>query len=354
MRILFIGGFLRGLRLLERLVERRFQVVGAFICEEDPHESAVYSSQIVELCRDNGIPSEVGRRITASRAAEIRSVFAPDVMFCLGWRTLLPDAILEAAPRGVVAVHDSLLPRMRGFAPANWSLLLANQRLGCTLFQMTHGMDEGDIYFQESFEASPDDTLDMVVQRLSGVATGLFEKYLEGAAAGTLTTRPQAHHEATYCCARNPEDGEIDWALPAEAIARQVRSLAPPSPGAFTFYKGEQITILSAEVPAGQPTYEGRVKGRIVAINRTNGSVDVLCGVGILRVLALGLDSGQIVPAAELCKSVRESLGLNVSHEIMQLRDTVRMLETRLALLDGENTDSFFPVEDAADSSSAD
>src|SRR4029077_10624843 len=124
---------------------------------EDEHESPKYSGQIASLYSTHGVRVQTTRKITVAQLPAIREL-APDVVFCLGWRTLIPMEVLDCAPSGGIAVHDSLLPRLRGFAPTNWGLVLGHDQLGATLFQLTDSVDAGDIYFQEAISPCPDES----------------------------------------------------------------------------------------------------------------------------------------------------------------------------------------------------
>jgi len=335
-RILFLGGFLRGYRLLRRLVERGESVVGAFVFEEDPHEEARFAERIAALAEQHGIPVEVTRKLGKRRAAEVADRFRPDVIFCLGWRTMLPEELLELAPGGVVAAHDSLLPRLRGFAPTNWALLLGHDQVGATLFRLTPGVDEGDVYFQQPVPVTPQDTLAGLVERIADASVGLFERYLDAARDGTLAAHPQEHAHATYTCARTPQDGEIDWSAPTDAIVREVRALAPPAPGAYTYFDGRILRVLSAWAVEMPPYYEGRIPGRVVARDAAKGTVDVLSGDGVIRVETILLEDGNGEPqaAAELIKSVRAHLGLRPAWEIARLHQTIAALREQIEQLE--------------------
>lgn len=102
MRILFLGGFLRGHELLTRLLNRNEAVVGAFVFEEDPHEKQCLAEDIESLCIRHGVPVRRTRKLRKDDATRIATDFAPDVIFCCGWRTMLPDEILRTAPYGVI------------------------------------------------------------------------------------------------------------------------------------------------------------------------------------------------------------------------------------------------------------
>lgn len=333
MRILFVGGLYRGWRLAQRLVERGEEVVGAYVFEEDAHESPRHADRIASLFTDAGAPARKTRKIADTALAEIRDSMRPDVVFCLGWRTLIPMTVLNAAPLGGVAVHDSLLPRLRGFAPTNWGLILGHEQLGATLFQITDSVDAGDVYFQEAFKPAPDEPYEAIQERIAEIAVRLFDRYLDASRTG----RPLGHHqneaEATYTCARSPADGQIDWRDPSERIERLVRALAPPAPGAFTHHRGSPLFVTRAACVAQPRHYEGRIPGRIIERHAETGAVDVLCGEGVLRIQRVRAEDGDEQPAAAVLKSVRESLGLNYADEIVSLRRRVDMLESQLASL---------------------
>lgn len=333
MRILFIGGLYRGYRLAERLLARGEHVVGAFVYEEDAHESPKYSDRIAALFSEENIWVKKTRKITGQRLSEIRDILAPDVVFCLGWRTLIPMEVLECAPLGGVAVHDSLLPRLRGFAPTNWGLVLGHDCLGATLFQLTHAMDAGDIYFQEAIAPESSESYESIQEKIAAVSVRLFDQFLDASRSGTSTGRKQDESKATYTCARAPADGEINWQDSSEHIDRLVRALGPPAPGAFSYFRGAHMTIAEAHRVENPRNYEGRIPGRIIDRDQISGTVDVLCGEGVLRIRRVKLEYGAEVPASSAIKTVRESLGLNYSQEIICLRTRLEQLESQIARL---------------------
>lgn len=331
MRILFIGGMCRGFRLAERLVERGEDVVGAFVYEEDAHESPKFCDQLVSLLSTRTSYVRKTRRIPPGLRAEIRDELAPDVIFCLGWRTLIPLEVLHCAPHGGVAVHDSLLPRLRGFAPTNWGLILGHDQLGATLFQLTDAMDAGDVYFQDAISPQPRESYESVQSRIADLSVELFVRYLDATRAGTLIARSQNEADATYTCARTPADGEICWQDSSLQIARLVRALGSPAPGAFSYYLGEPLIIDRAWAVENPRHYAGRIPGRMVDRDLAAGTVDVLCGDGVLRIERVRTTTGQDQSAAAVLRSVRESLGLNYSQEIISLRQRLTQLELQLA-----------------------
>ncbi|HVU89698.1 MAG TPA: formyltransferase family protein [Pirellulales bacterium] len=327
MRILFVGGMYRGYRLAQRLLERGENIVGAFVYEEDAHEAPKYAEHIASLFASRNVWCKATRKITENHAADVVGRLAPDVIFCLGWRTLIPPGMLAATPRGGIAVHDSLLPRLRGFAPTNWGMILGHERLGATLFQLTDEVDAGVIYFQEKIEPAPRESFASIQERIAEVSVRLFERFLDGARAGTLSPRVQCEELASYACSRRPQDGEINWHESSESIDRLVRALGRPGPGAFTYYQGRELSILDAHALPNPKKFEGRVIGRVFDRDPATGTADVLCGEGVLRIARVQRGAEPEQPAAVVLTSVRESLGMNHSHEIVSLRTRVEELE---------------------------
>jgi methionyl-tRNA formyltransferase len=237
----------------------------------------------------------------------------------------------------VIAAHDSLLPRLRGFAPTNWALILGHDRVGVTLFRISEGIDEGEVFFQASHPVAEHDTFSKIVNKQAELSVELFEQYLDAARQGKLQPAPQDHYLATYTCSRGPEDGEIDWSAPTMNIQRLIRALGPPAPYAFTFYDGKRLTIVRAHAVRNPADYEGRIPGRIIARDAAEGTVDVLTGDGVLRIETVSYDGQQPVSASHLITSVRKSLGLHVASEVGRLETQIQQLEQRILHLEGAN-----------------
>jgi methionyl-tRNA formyltransferase len=198
---------------------------------------------------------------------------------------------------------------------------------GISIHAISPGLDAGNILFQQAVEIGPADTVTDLYEKLNAVQRGQLAvavaRYLAGD-AGVV----QDEREATYCCSRTPEDGEIDWSAPTAAIRNLIRALTPPYPGAFTYLAGEPLRVWKAEPAAGARRYQGRVPGRVVSVSRKEGYVEVLTGDGVLRVFEVQIDGGPRQPAAAVISSVRSTLGLRLS----DLMARVRQLEERLAL----------------------
>jgi methionyl-tRNA formyltransferase len=142
------------------------------------------------------------------------------------------------------------------------------------------------------------------------------------ACLGRLTFVEQNSEDATYTCSRRPADGIINWSAPTHAIFNQIRGLAAPFPGAFTYFNGRKLAVWKASPVQNAAAYAGRSPGRVIAVNREAGSVDVLTGDGILRLVEVAWNGSPPKAAAEIVRSVRDALGIDVT-ELMARLDLI-------------------------------
>jgi len=215
---------------------------------------------------------------------------APDVVVVVAFGQILPAEVLQTPRLGCVNVHFSLLPKYRGAAPVQWTLLRGEVETGITTMLMDEGLDTGPILATQRVAIAADEDAGALLERLAGLAPRLLRSTLEELAAQRLTPRAQAHDEATLAPRLSREDGRIDWSRPAGEIVALVRGVNP-WPGASAELAGEPVKVLAAASGdgAGEP-------GSILAVDREGGLL-VAAGQGAVwlrRVQAPGRkpDSG--------------------------------------------------------------
>jgi methionyl-tRNA formyltransferase len=311
-RTLFIGGTKRGYQTLAALIELGADITGVISLRQDDHERERYEEPIARLAGRHAIPSYETRWMKDRNYPElIAREIRPDLIVVVGCRILLPRAVYELPPRGTVAVHDSLLPQYRGFAPLNWAIINGEDHTGVTLFYLNDSMDGGDIVAQTRVPIGPADTAPQVYERVCQATIDLVRSAYPLLSQGTAPRRPQLEHEATVTCRRTPGDGLIDWTRPTAEIANLIRGLTWPYPGAFTFHEGRRLTIGRAQVVETAARYVGRIAGAVVGIGKADGSVDVLTGDGVLRLFEVARDGEDPVAAATAITSIRAKLGID-------------------------------------------
>ena len=327
MRVLFIGGQKRGFQTIERLLDLGADFAGIISLEQDAHEHERFETPIRELAEAHRIPIHQTKWMKDRDYAAIVRDWAPDVAFLVGVRILIPPAIYTIPPRGALAVHPSLLPDYRGFAPVNWAIINGETELGITLFYLDEGTDSGPILGQKTVPIGPDDDAAQVWDRACAATVELIAEQYPRLAANVAQPQPQDEARATYACSRTPVDGMIDWSRPTHEIYNLIRGLAFPYPGAHTHFDNEPLTVWQARPVEPPPAYVGRIPGRVVGFSREVGHVDVLTGDGVLRLLRVQTADGPAVPPADLIHSVKVRLGLSVA----ELWSTLRALQRELA-----------------------
>jgi methionyl-tRNA formyltransferase len=168
----------------------------------------------------------------------------PDFVFSFYYRRMLKPALLAAGARGALNMHGSLLPKYRGRAPINWAVINGERETGATLHYMADKPDAGDIVDQQAVPILADDTALEVFGKVTVAAEITLNRSLPRLVDGTAPRIRQDLSLGSYFPGRNPEDGRIDWSLPAQAIHNLVRGVAPPYPGAFTSLGGKPARIL--------------------------------------------------------------------------------------------------------------
>ena len=302
-REIFVGGRTKGLTILKYLLALRANIVHCFILKEDVHEIEVVSPDIMNLCNNDQIPYTVCSSL--KNHGELIRTLRPDLIVVAGWRTIIPQTILNIPARGSIAFHESLLPRYRGFAPVNWAVINGEEKTGVTLFYLDNGIDTGYSIGQETIRIGRDMTAWELYQETIRASVRLLETFHGQIMNGTAPKRTQREHEATYTCARVPEDGHINWNSSTKTIHNLIRGLSYPYPGAYSYVKEQKIIIQKAHIPP-QRKYAGRVPGRVVAMKDTG--VEILTGDGSLVVENVQLPGGDIQPAKNVITSIRTTL----------------------------------------------
>ncbi len=162
-----------------------------------------------------------------------------------GWYHMVPKWLRDQFPRGVVGIHSSLLPKLRGGAPLVWAILSGVSETGVTLFELGDGVDDGPIYMQTPLPVGPRTTIGELVRQAEIAAVDLVRRGIPEIASGSIAASPQ-QGTPSYGLQRTPGDGRIDWRQTAEQIDRLVRAVSRPYPGAFTQFNGQEIKVWSA------------------------------------------------------------------------------------------------------------
>lgn len=172
----------------------------------------------------------------------------PDLVVVAAYGKILPPELLSIPRLGCVNIHASLLPRHRGAAPIQRSILSGDKETGVTLMHMSEGMDEGDMIAARS-TIIDHKTAGELHDELAALGAVLLSETLPALEAGTAPREKQNESLATYAPMIFKKDGLVDFSRNPEEIERRIRAMSP-WPGAYTYYKGEQMKLISAKIPS--------------------------------------------------------------------------------------------------------
>lgn len=284
MRLVFMGTPDFAAASLEALLKSDDSVVGVVTQPDRPkgRGQILTPSPVKLLAQREQIPLLQPLKMKDPEFLRALSEWKPDLIAVAAFGRILPPAILSLPRLGCINVHGSLLPKYRGAGPIQWAIINGETETGITTMLMDEGMDTGAMLLQESIPITSEDTAGTLSPRLAELGGKLLVETIARLKAGTLVPQPQDSSRATLAPLLKKEDGEIDWASPAIALANRVRGLAP-WPGAYTTVAGgDRWAIWRALALPGPAT---KPPGVVIAI--TADAIHVATGEGILAVMEL-------------------------------------------------------------------
>ncbi len=258
-RLLFMGTPEFAVPSLKMLIEADYPIVGAVTQPDKPKGRGrrLQPSPVKELAEAHGLLVLQPERVRDESFLQLFRGLNPDLVAVAAFGQILPAEILERPRLGCLNVHPSLLPKYRGAAPLNWTLIRGETVTGVTIMMMDAGVDTGDIVLQKKTPVAAGETCDLLHDRLAVMGAALLLETLSLIEAGTAPRTPQHHEEATYAPRLKKEDGRIDWRLDVAAIVNLIRGLSS-TPGAYTSLEGRMLKIYlatgepgDAQAPAG-------------------------------------------------------------------------------------------------------
>ena len=262
-------------------------------------------SPVKEAAIDRGIPVLQPQRAKDEAFIEELAAYGADVFVVAAYGMLLPESVLNIPGKyGCINVHASILPKLRGAAPIQWSIINGEKTTGVTIMHMAKKLDAGDMILKEEIEIAPDDTGGILHDKLSAIGTNALIRALKQLEAGEAERIPQDHDAATYAPMLTKEHGHIGWGKSPEAIGNVVRGLNP-WPTAYAYYNGQPLKIW--RVRKVQSTKQNCVPGEIVGF--TSEGFVVATDGGFVEVLEVQAQGSRRMPAADYLRGHSMELG---------------------------------------------
>lgn len=243
----------------------------------------------VKACAlEHGIPVLQPEKVKEPEFVEQLRSYEPDLIAVTAFGQILSEPILEMPKYGCINVHGSLLPKYRGAAPMQWSIIDGEKVTGITTMYMAKGLDSGDMLLKAEVEITDEDTFATIHDKMAVTGANLLLDTLDQLEAGTLERIPQDHDAATYAPMITKETGHIDWSKNRQDIINLIRGLNPV-PAAYTIYEEEVLKIFGAALSDVQA--DSAANGEIVAVVK-KGFV-VKCGDGCLLITEVQARGGK-------------------------------------------------------------
>jgi methionyl-tRNA formyltransferase len=240
MRIVVHGQQAFGKAVLERLLDRKENVVGVFCA---PDREGRPTDPLKESALERGLAVHQPTSWKTDEALELMRSFDPDLCVMAYVTLLVPQRVLDAPRRGTIQYHPSLLPKHRGPSSINWPIIQGETRTGITIFWPDEALDEGPILLQKEVPIGPHDTLgSLYFNQLFPMGVDAMIEAIDLVRAGKAPRTPQDESQATYESWCRKADAELDWSKPAAEVYNLIRG-TDPQPGAWTVIGDDEVQI---------------------------------------------------------------------------------------------------------------
>ena len=192
----------------------------------------------------------------------------PDLVIVVAYGQIIPKEILELSKYGFINIHASLLPKLRGAAPIQRSIMEQNEITGISIMKISEKLDEGPVCRTYEIKIKENENTYELASRLSNLASEKILDCIDDIFDEKIEFEEQDHEKATYAKKIDKKEGKISWDEPAKKILAKINGLYP-YPGAWFIFKGERYKILRAEISekSGEP-------GKVLSENYEIGCLD--------------------------------------------------------------------------------
>ncbi|MCI5573647.1 MAG: methionyl-tRNA formyltransferase [Faecalibacterium prausnitzii] len=283
MRILFMGTPDIAAECLKALYAAGHEICGVYTRRDKPvgRKQVLTAPPVKEVALEHGTPVFQPRTLRDGSEDENIRTLAPELIVVVAYGCILPASVLSIPKHGCINLHVSLLPKYRGSAPVQWSVLNGDPETGVSIMQMDEGLDTGDVLRCERIAIDPEETSGELFDRVTAVGAQVLCQTIPAIEQGRLKPVVQDHEHATLAPMLSKEMAEFHLTDTAEHIHNWVRGMNP-WPGAwFVTSGGKKLKVNQCRVAAS----EGEAPGTVLATK----PLTVACGEGAVQLL-------QVVP----------------------------------------------------------
>ncbi len=304
MKILFMGTPDFAVPCLEQLLQSGHTVVGVVSQPDQPRgRGHKLMPPAVKACAmEHGLAVYQPETLRDGAFEDVLCKTNPELIVVVAYGKILPKYILEYPPYGCVNVHASLLPKYRGAAPIQWSVINGEKETGVTTMYMAEGLDTGDMILKTETPIGMEETYGELHDRLAVLGAQLLDQTIEQIQSGTAPRIPQKDEDSCYAPMLNKETGHIDWNRSAKEILSLIRG-TNPWPMSYGLYAGVPMKVIgavSAEKKSGKP-------GEILFAEKEG--ICIACGDGAILVKELQMQGSKRMDVASYLNGHKIQVG---------------------------------------------
>lgn len=292
---------------LEKLIaDNNFEVVAVYTKEPQiaGRGQKVTNSPIHNLAIKNNLKVVTPKTLKNKEVQEEFINFEADVAVVVAYGLLLPEEILNGTKFGCVNIHPSLLPKWRGAAPIQRTIMAGDTESGITIIKMDKGLDSGDMIYQEKIILDKQENYQTLSDKFSYMGAEILVKTLNNIATNSYKLTKQDDSLTTYAKKIDKSESLIDWHKTTKEIDCQIRGLSG-SITAYSDYNGEKIKIFSAQVIEDENNFLDKTFGEII-----NQNFLIKCKNGLVQPLTLQRSGKKAVKIEDFLLGFKPQVGV--------------------------------------------
>ncbi|MEJ2049271.1 MAG: methionyl-tRNA formyltransferase [Calditrichota bacterium] len=299
LKIVFMGTPEFAVPSFLRIADSSHQIVGVVTQPDRPRgrgQTVLPTPVKKQAQKLSGVPVYQPEKLSDQNFIEQLKSLKADIFVVVAFR-ILPESVYSMPPHGTINLHPSLLPKYRGAAPVNWTIINGEKETGVTIIKISRQIDSGGILAQTRVPVLENETAGSLHDRLANTGADLLIKTIDSVAGDTLTILPQNESEATPAPKLTKEMCHISFDQPVEKVKNWIHGLSP-HPGAYAFLDHEMIKFYVARI-AGK-FHKETPPGKIV--NPEKGEIHIACNPGIINILELQKQGKKVLSNAEFLR----------------------------------------------------
>ncbi|NVK50829.1 MAG: methionyl-tRNA formyltransferase [Cyclobacteriaceae bacterium] len=264
----------KGFFVLQNLANEHRSLIDCVVIGRDKNLKNDFSEELIDWCKEKEIPYEERSKFQASNSKS-------DFFLLLGWRWILE----KKEGKEVIVIHDSLLPKYRGFNPLVTALIEGDKLIGATAIFANAEVDAGDIILQKSVTIAYPIKIQEAMEKMAVLYFEIVREIFSLISKGKpLPCIPQSDQDVSFSLWRDELDYFIDWNLDSERIVRQIDANGEPYAGARTYFEGKVLKIFDAKLVEDVKIFN-RTPGKVIF--KKEGNPVVVCGKGLIMITDL-------------------------------------------------------------------